>query len=329
MFHNTNVLITGGTGSWGYELVRQLLTHEPRRIIVFSRNEKAQVEMNRELSDGRVEFRIGDIRDSQAIMEVCENIDYVFHLAALKHVTICEDQPNEALKTNVIGTQNVIEAAVENNVKMVINVSTDKAADPSNFYGMTKAIGEKLMVYANLRYAQTRFICVRGGNVLGSNGSVLQLFVRQLRERKPLGITDKKMTRFFMTVQEATELLLQAAAIGVGGETFVMAMPACRIMDLAEILHEEFGEGSPLAWNELGIRPGEKLHEILMSEYESEHAYYFDDKYIVIFPPIEFPDLKGHYAGCPSAAVRTYSSHEQLIPKEEIRKMLARGGFLS
>ena len=172
MFKDRRILVTGGTGSWGYELIRQLLPMEPAEVIVYSRSESSQVAMSRAFEDPRLTFRIGDVRDREALSNACKGVDLLFHLAALKHVPVCEDQPYEALKTNVLGTQNVIEAAIENKVERVINISTDKAANPSNFYGMTKAIGEKLIVYANLLRSDTKFVCVRGGNVLGTNGSV-------------------------------------------------------------------------------------------------------------------------------------------------------------
>ena len=171
-------------------------------------------------------------------MRACERVDYVFHLAALKHVPVCEDQPYEALKTNVIGTQNVIEAAIANKVKRVIYISTDKAANPSNFYGMTKAIGEKLIVYANLLHSEHKFVCVRGGNVLGTNGSVVHLFMNQIKNKQQVSITDMNMTRFFLTLQDAITLLFKASEESIGGEIFVMTMPTCRIVDLAEVLIE-------------------------------------------------------------------------------------------
>ncbi len=233
MFENQTILVTGGTGSWGYELVRQLLPQNPKEIIIFSRNESSQVTMSRTFEDSRLSFCIGDIRDKEAIVKACESVDYVFHLAALKHVPVCEEQPYEALKTNVIGTQHVIEAAIANQVKRVIYISTDKAANPSNFYGMTKAIGEKLIVYANLLRTETKFVCVRGGNVLGTNGSVVHLFMSQIKHKNQVRITDKRMTRFFLTLEEAISLLFKASEASLGGEIYVMTMPTCRITELA------------------------------------------------------------------------------------------------
>jgi UDP-N-acetylglucosamine 4,6-dehydratase/5-epimerase len=328
MFGNSTILVTGGTGSWGHGLIRQLLPLNPKKIIVFSRNESSQVAMKRSFDHPRLSFCIGDVRDKEALVKALEGVDYVFHLAALKHVPVCEDQPYEALKTNVIGTQNVIEAAIENKVKKVINISTDKAANPSNFYGMTKAMGEKLIVYANLLGSDTKFICVRGGNVLGTNGSVIHLFINQIKEKNLIGITDYEMTRFFLTQQEAIDLLLRAAKEGRGGEIFVMTMPTCKILDLAEVLIESLGKND-VKIIELGIRPGEKIHEILLSEYESLNAVAYDKHYLVILPTIEIPNLKQFYAAYPSAQMSSYSSGDSLMTKKEIKQLLVKGGFLT
>ncbi|MCZ8513601.1 polysaccharide biosynthesis protein [Paenibacillus filicis] len=328
MFKGSTILVTGGTGSWGTELVSQLMERDPKEIIIYSRNESSQVAMKRAFEDPRLHFCIGDVRDKIALTKACRGVDYLFHLAALKHVPVCEDQPYEALKTNVIGTQNVIEAAIDNNVKKVINISTDKAANPSNFYGMTKAIGEKLIIYANLLETQTDFVCVRGGNVLGTNGSVIHLFKQQIGEKGQIGITHKDMTRFFLTQHEAITLLLKATAEGKGGEIFVMKMPTCKIMDLAEVLMEHMGK-KQVEVVELGVRPGEKIHEILYSEYEAQNTVVFDDDYLVILPTVEIPGLKARYASCAKVKGDEYTSAYSLMTKDDIREMLAKGGFLS
>lgn len=328
MFKNKRILVTGGTGSWGHELITQLLSQQPKEIIVYSRNESTQVAMSRHFEDKRLGFCIGDIRDKEALTLACQEVDYIFHLAALKHVPVCEDQPYEALKTNVIGTQNVIEAAIENEVDKVIYISTDKAANPSNFYGMTKAIGEKLIVYANLLRSKTRFVTVRGGNVLGTNGSVVHLFKDQIQKKGEVSITDLNMTRFFLTLRDAITLLFKATVESVGGEIFVMTMPTCRITDLAEVLIEDSGiEGVKLV--EKGIRPGEKIHEILMSDYESLTTVVYDEQYLVILPTIHIPDLKERYSKYPPVSFNSFSSRYNLMSKEEIKNILQRGGFLS
>lgn len=326
MFTNARILVTGGTGSWGHELVRQLLPRNPAEVIVFSRSEAAQVAMSREFEDRRLSFRIGDIRDREALVAACAGVDYVFHLAALKHVPVCEEQPYEALKTNVLGTQHVIEAAIANRVKRVIYISTDKAANPSNFYGMTKAIGEKLIVYANLLRSGTTFVCVRGGNVLGTNGSVIHLFRQQILEKREVRITDRRMTRFFLTLEDAIRLLFKASEESMGGEIFVMMMPTCRIIDLAEVLMEAYGRRVPIV--ETGVRPGEKIDEILLTEYESQSTVVYDKEYLVILPPLQIPGLAERYAGYPKVQVQSFSSADSLMSKDEIRAMLVRGGFL-
>ncbi|MCS7458833.1 polysaccharide biosynthesis protein [Paenibacillus doosanensis] len=328
MFDSRKILITGGTGSWGYELTAQLLSkYDPLEIIVFTRNEANQVAMKNTFSDPRLRFCIGDIRDKQALLKACRDVDCLFHLAALKHVPVCEDQPFEALKTNVTGTQNVIEAAIEAKVKKVIYVSSDKAASPVNFYGMTKAIGEKLITQANLSSADTKFVCVRGGNVLGTNGSVIHVFRKQIVEKNQIGITDKAMTRFFLTLQEAIAMLLHAAEKGLGGETFVMKMPSCRIVDLAAVLSEALGK-KDVDMVELGVRPGEKIEEILYSEYESHNTVLYDDEYMVILPPLDIPGLQKYYSRFPRAAAGSYASGQSLMNLHEIERMLLKGGFL-
>lgn len=327
MFEQKVILVTGGSGSWGYELIRKLLSYQPKKVIIYSRNEDGQVKMNRYFSDPRLSFCIGDVRDREALCKACEGVDYIFHLAALKHVPICEEQPLEALKTNVIGTQNVIEAAIENGVKKVINVSTDKAADPSNFYGMTKAIGEKLIIYANLYKPDTQFINVRSGNVLGTNGSVLHLFAKQIKETKQVTITDKQMTRFFLTQKDAINMLLEAAREGQGGETFVMNMPSCRVLDLAEVLIQIYGS-KDVAIVETGPRPGEKLHEKLISKHESSNTVIFNNRFLVVLPVLNIPNLTDYYSKYPRANIRSYNSKDQLMNREEIAQMLREGGFV-
>lgn len=329
MYKNQVILITGGTGSWGHELVRQLLNESPKEIRIFSRGELSQVKMEREFMDPRLKFIIGDIRDLEVLTTATQNVDYVFHLAALKHVPICELQPNEAIKTNIVGTQNLIKACIKNKVKKVIDVSTDKAVDALNLYGMTKAVGERLIIQANLLSENTKFVCIRAGNVLGSNGSVVPFFVNQIRELKKVTITDSKMTRYFITLPEAISLLFKAVQASVGGETFVMRMPAYRIMDVAQVLIEDSGV-KDVAIETVGIRPGEKLDEVLVSEHESGHTYQYDETYYVIMPMIEVPKLKAHYVALNLAKVNfsRYTSADFVLGKEEVKKLLRKGNYL-
>lgn len=328
MFRDKRILVTGGTGSWGYELVRQLLDFGPQEVIIYSRNESSQVAMERTFEDKRLSFIIGDIRDREALNRACARIDYIFHLAALKHVPVCEEQPYEAMKTNVLGTQYVIEAAIENRVEKVVYISTDKAANPSNFYGMTKAIGEKLIIHANLLQTDTRFVCVRGGNVLGTNGSVIHLFMKQIRQRGSVGITDMAMTRFFLTLQDAISLLFKATEASIGGETFVMMMPTCKITDLAQVLGEAMGKPD-VEMVELGVRPGEKIHEILLTEFESQTTVLYDEQYLVILPTLDIPGIKEKYSAYDKVGFSSFCSSHSLMSKEEIKELLIKGGFLS
>ena len=321
VFTNSSILVTGGTGSWGIELVKQLLTLNPRKITILSRNENRQVIMRRNFEDTRLHFCIGDIRDRDTMNSACSGVDYVFHLAALKHVTVCEENPIEAFKTNILGTYNVIEAATNNNVKKVMYVSTDKAADPANTYGMTKALGEKLIIHASETNSNTKFFCIRGGNVLGSSGSVLPLFIKQLEEQNRIMITDKRMTRYFVTPEYAIETLLQAAELGTGGEIFVMHMNACKILDLAEVLIEHF-QKKDVDIIEIGARNGEKLHEVLVAENEERFASVFNKDLIRISTKA---------TGKENASIPTVllDTKQRLMTKQEIKDLLEEGGFLN
>ncbi|RAS85768.1 polysaccharide biosynthesis protein [Priestia endophytica] len=328
MFKNQTILVTGGTGSWGHELVRQLLTYDPKEIRVFSRNESNQFMMKQEFDNHpKLRFIIGDIKEKDILLESCQDVDYVFHLAALKHVPVCEDQPLEALKTNVIGTQNVIEAAMACKVHKVVYISTDKASDPSNFYGLSKAMGERLIIHANTLNTDTRFVCIRGGNVLGTNGSVIHVFKKQILQKNKVGITDLNMTRFFFTVQEAIELVFKATEESVGGEIFVMKMPTCKILDLAHVLIEAANK-EDVEIEVLGVRPGEKIHELLLSTYESETTINYDNEYFVILPSIHIDGLKEHYSKYKPANLESYNSSIGIMSKDEIKEMLRKGGFI-
>ncbi|MDN4523631.1 polysaccharide biosynthesis protein [Fictibacillus fluitans] len=328
MFENKTVLITGGTGSWGRELTKKLLSYKPKEIRIFSRNEFAQVEMQRTINHATLKFIIGDVRDYNSVYNACKKVDYIFHLAALKHVPICEAQPLEALKTNVIGTENIIRASIKNKVVKVINVSTDKAVDPVNIYGLTKALAERLIINSNLNSNSTRFVCIRAGNVLGTNGSVVPLFKQQIKEGNEVTLTSKEMTRFFLTITDTIDLLLKAALESVGGEIFVMNMKACRILDLAEVLIKNFSE-KPVNINEIGIRIGEKIHEILISDYESFFTYRYDELYYVILSQKPSTELLDKYSGLPQYKKFGYSSNDNLMSSSDIEKLLNCGGLMN
>ncbi|PAF39638.1 UDP-N-acetylglucosamine 4,6-dehydratase [Terribacillus saccharophilus] len=328
MFKDKTIFITGGTGSWGYELVRQLLQHHPKEIRIFSRNESHQFTMKQEFDNNpKLHFKIGDIRDREALIEATDGVDYLFHLAALKHVPVCEDQPLEALKTNVIGTQHVIDAAIHHKIDKVIYISTDKASDPANFYGLSKAMGERLITHANTLHANTTFVCIRGGNVLGTNGSVIHVFKKAIRQKGKIGITDPEMTRFFLTVEDAIKLVFKATFEAVGGEIFIMKMPAIKITDLAKVLMEASG-AKKIEFDILGIRPGEKIHELLLTVNESHSAILYDDRYFVILPDIKSEDIKKYYKDYKKVEITNYNSSQNLLSLDEIKTMLAKGGFI-
>jgi UDP-N-acetylglucosamine 4,6-dehydratase/5-epimerase len=328
LFKDKTIFITGGTGSWGYELVKQLLLHRPKEIRIFSRNESHQFTMKQEFDNNpKLHFKIGDIRDREALIEATEGVDYLFHLAALKHVPVCEDQPLEALKTNVLGTQHVIDAAIHHKIDKVIYISTDKASDPANFYGLSKAMGERLITHANTLHANTTFVCIRGGNVLGTNGSVIHVFKKAIHQKGKIGITDPAMTRFFLTVEDAIKLVFKATFEAVGGEIFIMKMPAIKITDLAKVLMEASGT-KDIEFETLGIRPGEKIHELLLTINESNSAIVYDDRYFVILPDIKTEAIKDQYKGYKKVEITDYNSSQNLLSLKEIQSMLAKGGFI-
>jgi UDP-N-acetylglucosamine 4,6-dehydratase len=286
MFKDKNILITGGTGSFGKEFVKYLLTKcEPKRVVILSRDEFKQYEMAQEFSnDRRLRFFLGDVRDKDRLYRAFYGIDYVVHAAALKQVPAAEYNPFEVIKTNILGAQNVIEACIDNNVKKVVALSTDKAAIPINLYGATKLCSDKLFVAGNA-YAGgriTRFAVVRYGNVLGSRGSVLPLFLKQKREGL-ITITRRDMTRFWITLPLAVELVVKAFRYMTGGEIFVPKIPSMKMIDFAEAIAPE------AEIKEIGIRPGEKIHEVMIPEDDARHTREYEDHYRII---PEFLDWK-------------------------------------
>ncbi len=290
IFKNKNIIVTGGTGSIGSEIVRRVLEYDPKVVRILSRDETKQFEFEQELGNiENIRFLIGDIRDKDRLKRAFEGIDIVFHAAAMKHVPACEYNPFEAVQTNVIGTQNVIDAALENEVEKVIAISTDKAASPINTMGATKLLAEKLIIDANYYKGRrkTVFSCVRFGNVIGSRGSVIPLFEKQIQRGGPVTITDPKMTRFMMTIPQAVDLVFKATKIARGGEIFIFKMPVVRLKDLAETMIEKFApdygyKKENISIKIIGARKGEKMHEKLMLEEEAQFAYENDEMFIVI-----------------------------------------------
>ena len=331
MFKDSTILITGGTGSWGQELVSQLLgKHTPKEVRVYSRGEHKQWSMQREFNNHpKLKFIIGDVRDKNVLSFAMRGVDYVFHLAALKHVPICEDHCWEAVLTNVYGTQNVIECAIERGVKKVIDASTDKAVSPHNFYGVTKACGEKMMVNANkLSDCQTKFVAIRGGNVIGTAGSVIPLFKEQLANKNEITITDERMTRFLMNTGEAIGLVLEAVTKSLGGEIFVMRMSATKLGTLAEVMIKMFGDDKTKV-KKIGARPGEKMHEVLISKDEIGRAKTFSDDYFVILPQYENKKLEEKYQTCKTLKLGEFNSRNtKILGKRELEDILSKEAWL-
>ena len=272
MFKDKVLLITGGTGSFGNTVLYRFLSTDVREIRIFSRDEKKQEEMRIAINNPKLKFYIGDVRDYESTYQAMKGVDYVFHAAALKQVPSCEFYPMEAVRTNVIGTENVMNAATANGVKRLIVLSTDKAVYPINAMGISKAMSEKLMVAKSRmqREGETVFCATRYGNVMASRGSVIPLFVSQIKEGKPLTVTDPNMTRFLMSLEDSVDLVLYAYEHGQQGDIFVQKAPASTVADLAQALTELFG-GKEKA-RIIGTRHGEKLFESLISREEMAHA---------------------------------------------------------
>ena len=275
--NDKTILVTGGTGSFGRKFVETVLSrYGPRRLVIFSRDELKQSEMAREFNDPCLRYFIGDIRDLGRLRRALQGVEVVVHTAAMKQVPACEYNPFEAVKTNVMGAANLVEAAIDVGVRRVIALSTDKAANPINLYGATKLCAEKLFVQGNSYSGAgcTQFSCARYGNVVGSRGSVVPLFLEQ-RDSGTVTVTDERMTRFWITLQQGVDFVLHCLDIMRGGEIFVPKIPSMRIMDLVAAVAPD------CSVTFTGIRPGEKLHEVLVSEDEARHAAELADLYVI------------------------------------------------
>lgn len=286
MFNNKNILITGGTGSFGKKYTDILLSkYKPNKIIIFSRDELKQYEMGQTYNDPCMRYFIGDVRDAQRLDEAMQDVDYVIHAAALKHVPVAEYNPKECIKTNIDGAQNVIDAALKNEVEKVIALSTDKASSPINLYGATKLASDKLFVAANnmVGKRKTRFAVVRYGNVVGSRGSVIPFFKKLVADgATELPITDVDMTRFLITLEDGVKFVLNDFERMHGGEIFIPKIPSMKMTELAKSLAPQ------LPHKIIGIRPGEKMHEVMITSDDSVVEY---DSYYVIKPTIQFSHL--------------------------------------
>ncbi|WP_281883039.1 UDP-N-acetylglucosamine 4,6-dehydratase family protein [Paenibacillus sp. YYML68] len=330
MYRGKKILLIGGTGTIGQYLLKHLLEYEPAVIRIFSRDEHKQFEMQQQWgANANIRYLIGDIRDSQRVVRAMEGIDYVFHAAAMKHVPSCEYNPFEAVQTNVIGTQNVIQAAIETGVKKVLFTSTDKAISPTNAYGATKLTAERLISAAEYQKGPkaTVFSSVRFGNVMGSRGSVIPLFKKQILENNSITVTDINMIRYMMTPSQAISLMLKANEIACGGEVFVLKMPIVRLSDLAEVMIEEVGKRynireDRIQVNNIGLRPGEKMYEELMTDDEYRYSLETDEMYII---PSYFAEEQVEYP----FARKTEKLENRLLYEPPIHKETLRDWLLT
>lgn len=338
-YRGKTILVTGGVGSIGSFLVRELLKFEPMSIRVFDNNETGLFDLEQSLQSRRIRPLVGDLRDKERLKVAMESVDLVFHAAALKHVPLCEFNPFEAVKTNVIGTQNLLDAAYDQGVKKVITISTDKAVNPSNVMGATKLLAERLTISANSYHGHKRtvFSCVRFGNVMNSRGSVVPIFAKQIKSGGPITVTHPEMKRFFMDIPSACQLILKAGMMSLGNEIFILKMPAALIMDLAEemrtLLAPQYGfspEDIPLEI--VGTRIGEKINEEILIMDETSSVYENDDMYLVV--PNKLPYSTSYSAleqvppGFQPSTRETFSSKDaRLLKKKDIADFLRKFGF--
>ncbi len=320
----TAVLITGGTGSFGKEMLHHLILmpEGPSRIVIFSRDELKQLEAKQEFTDSRIRWFIGDVRDIDRLRRATHGIDVIIHAAALKQVDTAEYNPLEYVKTNILGSQNVIEAAIDNGVSRVVALSTDKASSPINLYGATKLTADKLFISGN-HYASghtARFCVVRYGNVMGSRGSVIPFFQKLATEQKPLPLTDRAMTRFWISLEQAVDFVIDSLEIMQGGELYVPKIPSCRLVDLAEAI----APGAEIV--EIGIRPGEKLHEEMISADDSRRTINLGSRYLVEPTISEWgyvPVTSGH--SVPENWSYQSNTNDEWYTVDDLRKLLDLG----
>ena len=322
MFDGKIVLITGGTGSLGTALTKKILETNVTTIRIFSRDEWKQVQMESNFNDKRLRFFIGDVRDKERLSRALENVDIVIHAAALKQMPVAEYNPFEAVKTNIIGTENLIESCLDNNVETVLAIGTDKAVAPLNTYGATKLLMERLFVSANFWKGDKniKFLCVRYGNVLGSRGSVVPIFTEQIKSGKELTVTDPNMSRFNITMDQALNLIFRAIKNGSGGEVFVPKLKAYTVGLVKDALLELLN-GKNIT-KEISIRPGEKLHEVLINKFELRHTYETDDDYVILNEHPLDSTLDSHNWKKSELSKPYISDNVDLLTKEELKTIL-------
>ena len=325
MFENKKILITGGTGSLGKALTKRLLESKVDTIRIFSRNESKQVDMENEFSDSRLRFLIGDVRDRDRLEAALEDIDIVFHAAALKHVPRIEYNPFEAIKTNVIGSQNVIDAALKQNVEKAICISTDKAVSPLNTYGATKLLMEKLFItgnnFINLERYRTKFLGLRYGNVFGSSGSIIPTFLKQIKNGGKITVTDTRMTRFSITMEQALDFILDCTVTGKQSEIYIPKLKGYSI----ELIIETFRDLYEVEIENIGLRPGEKFHEVLISKDESPYSWNLGDKFMITNPSKKDEEVLEAYSGKieKNTEIKEYSSEQvEKLTVNEIKELI-------
>jgi FlaA1/EpsC-like NDP-sugar epimerase len=327
LFSNKDILVTGGCGSIGSALVEQLLRYDVKRVRCLDHNESKQFHLQERLKQyEKLRALVGDIRDEKRLRWAMQGVDIVFHAAALKHVPLCEYNPFEAVSTNVYGTQNLINVASDEGIDKFIAISTDKAVNPINTMGATKLLSEKLVLNASMGYVKTAFSCVRFGNVLNTDGSVIPIFEEQIKNGGPVTVTSKEMVRFFMFIKDAVNLILKAAQEAEGREIFILKMKAVRIIDLAEVMIEELAPRSAhkdIKIEIKGVRPGEKAYELLMAEEEVQYAKDRGDMF-VLTPGISIPHYMSEEVDTSqSMHAEEYSGKcADLLTKNEIREMI-------
>ena len=333
MLDGKKILITGGTGSLGQALTKRLLETQVDTIRIFSRNESQQVKMESEFDDPRLRFLIGDIRDYERLIPAFEDIDIVYHAAALKHVPVIEYNPFEAIKTNVYGSQNVINAALSQDVEKVICIGTDKAVSPLNTYGATKLLTEKLFVTANNFLNESRhktsFLALRYGNVVGSSGSVIPKFIKMIREGKKITITDSAMTRFSITMEEALNFIIDCTINGKPSEIYIPELKSYSIIDVKDALFELLGKTD---FDVIGIRPGEKLHETLINSEEIRNSWDLGNKFMISNPNKNNEEIIESYDGKIKriSDMNEYSSqHAKHYTKNELIEIIQKSCILN
>lgn len=316
------MLVTGGTGSFGHQILAKLLTLNPSEVRIFSRDEKKQYDLSLEYpQEPRLRLMLGDVRDAQRLREAMRGVDVVYHAAALKQVPNCESNPSEAIKTNVQGALNVREAALAEDVEVLVAVSTDKAVKPVNVMGMTKALQERVILAPPLSRTRTRFLAVRYGNVVGSRGSVIPFFKDRIERGLHLPITDPQMTRFLLTLPEAIDLVFKASVEGKSGHLFVKKMPAALVTDVAHVMGQALGKRADYPQKIVGIRPGEKIHEVLVSEEEMRRA---------VESPLHYEILPSEESTGESASdIEEYASYNtRRLDEKGIHALLAAEGWV-